>query len=408
LKTYLVGGAVRDELLGLPVKERDWVVVNAAPESMLQAGFLPVGKSFPVFLHPETKEEYALARLERKVAGGYAGFVFDTSPSVTLEEDLSRRDLTINAMAKTTDGKIIDPFNGQADLKNRILRHVSVAFVEDPVRVLRVARFMARFAPLGFRVAPETLALMRKMGENGELDYLVPERVWKELAQALSEASPVAFIQTLRACGALQRLLPEIDNLYGVPQSPASHPEIDTGIHNELVLQQATQLSNDPRVRFAALLHDVGKGLTPKNLWPKHPGHEHKGVALVTQLCQRLRVPNDFQALAELATRMHGECYEIPGKSADAILSLLEQGDAFRRPERFISFLLVCEADFRGRPGYDMAKHPSLPILKSALTAAQALDLDAVIKNSDQTGEGIKAAVRAARLQAITMALKIP
>jgi tRNA nucleotidyltransferase (CCA-adding enzyme) len=379
MKTYLVGGAVRDQLLGLAVKERDWVVVGASPIEMLQLGYEPVGKFFPVFLHPETKEEYALARIERKVAGGYHGFTFDTASTVTLEEDLQRRDLTINAIAQAPDGTLIDPYGGKNDLKNKILRHVSPAFAEDPVRVLRIARFAARFAPLGFSVAPETLSLMREMSKKGELDFLVAERVWKEMQRALEEPSPVIFIRVLREAKALKIILPEIDRLYGVPQSLEHHPEKDTGIHIELVLQQACLLSTDPAVRFAALVHDVGKGLTPPELWPKHKGHEEKGEELVKALCNRLRVPNDYESLARLVTKYHGDCYRMPEANATEILTFLEKCDAFRKPERLTQFLLACEADFRGRPGFERAEFEPQKILSQALIAAQKVNVQEVI-----------------------------
>lgn len=405
MKIYLVGGAVRDELLGLTVTERDWVVVGATLDEMIAQGYLPVGKSFPVFLHPQTKEEYALARTERKVAGGYHGFTFNTNTSVTLEEDLERRDLTINAMAKMPDGEIIDPYGGQRDLQQKVLRHVSMAFVEDPVRVLRVARFAARFATMGFVVAPETLDLMREIGKRGELDHLVPERVFKEMERALAESAPVAFIQTLRQCGALKNILPEVDALYGVPQSPDPHPEIDTGIHIELVLQQATRLSDDPVVRFAALLHDVGKALTPKEYLPKHPNHEMAGEVLVKHLCQRLRVPTDFQQLAQMVTKYHGEAYDL--KSAEQILQLLEKCDAFRRSDRFDQFLLACEADFRGRPGYEKAHYTVTDQLSQALKAAQKVDTKAVVQAlSSKQGEEIKMAISKARIAAIDQNLQ--
>ncbi|MFI4938420.1 MAG: multifunctional CCA addition/repair protein [Candidatus Berkiellales bacterium] len=404
MKIYLVGGAVRDELLGQPISERDYVVIGAKPTDLLAQGFIPVGKSFPVFLHPQTKEEYALARTERKVAGGYHGFEFDTSMTVTLEEDLARRDLTINAMAKSEQGDIIDPYGGQKDLKNRILRHVSPAFVEDPVRVLRVARFAARYASVGFKVVPETLALMQQMVIKGELDYLVPERIWKEMSRALTEETPVAFIQTLRQCHALKIILPEIDRLYGIPQSEKSHPEKDTGIHIELVLQQATRLSKDPEVRFAALMHDVGKGITPPAEWPKHRDHEASGEQIARALCERLRVPNDFQQLAQMVAKYHGACHDAMNKNAEAILQLLEKCDAFRRRDRFLQFLVACEADFRGRPGYETADYPVSNRWLAALQAAEQVDVRSVIANLSQakpSGEEVKNAIYQARIKAI-------
>ena len=309
MNIYRVGGSVRDRLLGINSQDNDWVVVGATPADLLSKGYLPVGKSFPVFLHPTTKEEYALARTEKKVGPGYHGFECHFQPTVTLEEDLSRRDLTINAMAETEDGVLIDPYGGQKDLQDKILRHVSPAFIEDPLRVLRVARFMARYAGLGFTVAPETIDLMRSIVSAKELESLSSERIWIEFHKALSEKTPEAFIQTLRQCGALAVILPEVDALYGVPQPPEHHPEIDTGIHIELVLSQAARLSEDPRVRFAALLHDVGKGLTPSQHWPKHHGHEEKGVQLVQNICDRLRVPKTFSRLAQLVAECHGLVY---------------------------------------------------------------------------------------------------
>jgi tRNA nucleotidyltransferase (CCA-adding enzyme) len=407
MKIYLVGGAVRDELLGLEVGERDWVVVGASQVDMLALNYTPVGKFFPVFLHPQTKEEYALARIERKISGGYHGFTFDTSTHVTLEQDLARRDLTINAMAKTPDGEIIDPYGGQEDLKNKWLRHVSPAFEEDPVRVLRVARFAARFAGMGFRVAPETLALMQTMGKKGELDFLVPERIWKELMKALCEATPVAFIKMLRQCGALKILFPEIDALYGVPQKLEHHPEKDTGTHIELVLNQATRLTKDPSVRFASLLHDVGKALTPKENLPSHPGHEEKGEELVLKLCQRLKVPQDFQALARLVAKYHGVIHSSPTLSETEILKLFENCDAFRRPERFDQIILACEADFRGRPGYENQEYRSGNLLRLAFARAQDVDIANVIENvKEKDGEAIKLAIHQAREAAIKSFLK--
>lgn len=402
MKVYLVGGAVRDELMGLPVQERDWVVVGAAPIDMIGLGYQSVAKHFPVFLHPETKEEYALARTERKVHGGYHGFTFDTATYVTLEEDLRRRDLTINAMAKTEDNQIIDPYGGQDDLRHKVLRHVSGAFVEDPVRVLRVARFASRFVPYGFTIAPETMALMKQMVENGECDFLIPERIWKELARGLGEAAPVAFIQTLRACGALKKILPEVDKLYGVPQSPRWHPEVDTGVHMELVLTQATRLTSDPKIRFAALVHDLGKGITDPTDWPDHPEHEIKGVNLLKELCNRLKVPHDYQDLAYCVTRFHGDYYQLVNQDPEGVLQLLEHLDAFRRVERCREFMVACLADLRGRPGYEEHIHPSQIRLEKALVAAMGIDTQAVIAQlPTKEGSKIKEAIRQARLEAI-------
>lgn len=406
MKIYLVGGAVRDELLGLEITERDWVVVGATPQQMIDQGYIPVGKSFPVFLHPQTKEEYALARTERKIAGGYHGFEFNTSQNVTVEEDLRRRDLTINAMAKSEQGEIIDPYGGQKDLKNKILRHVSEAFTEDPVRVLRIARFSARYSD--YTIAPETLALMQKMVENKECDYLVPERVWKEMERALREDTPQRFIQVLKKANALKVILPEIDKLYGVPQDKNSHPEVDTGKHIELVLEQAARLSPEPQVRFAALVHDVGKGLTDPQDWPKHPSHEIKGEPVVKALCERLRVPKDFQQLAQIVTRYHGENYDAQENGPQAFLRLLEKCDAFRRPERFEQFLLACEADFRGRPGFEDQTFIAGTVARKAWEAARVINIQAVIDSQQTTlpPNEIKKAIFEARLKAITQKVK--
>ncbi len=393
MKVYKVGGCVRDRLLGLPVTDNDWVVVGATPEEMQAQGFRPVGKDFPVFLHPETHEEYALARTERKTAPGYTGFAFHASPDVTLEEDLARRDLTINAMAETEEGEIIDPWGGRRDLEKRLLRHVSPAFVEDPVRILRVARFAARFAPLGFRIADETLALMRAMVENGEVDALVPERVWQETERALGEAMPQVFFEALRACGALARLFPEIDRLFGVPQNPEHHPEVDTGIHTLLVLQQAARLTPDTRVRFAALVHDLGKGETPRELWPKHPDHEARGVPLVDALCARYRVPRAFRDLALLVTRYHLHYHRAAELADTTVLDLFEHLDAFRRPERFDQYLLACEADSRGRPGYEDRQPEQTAILRHAFAAAAA------VRGGDLAREGFRGPALAEELR---------
>lgn len=374
MDVYLVGGAVRDELLGLPVRERDWVVVGAAPEELEARGFRPVGRDFPVFLHPETNEEYALARTERKSAPGYRGFTVHADTDVTLEEDLLRRDLTVNAMARAADGTLVDPYGGRADLERRILRHVSPAFVEDPVRILRVARFAARFAPLGFTVAPETLALMRAMVDNGEVDALVPERVWAELRRALETASPSRFFETLRACGALARLFPELERLFGVPQPARYHPEIDTGVHVFMVLDAAARLSPDTRVRFAALTHDLGKGETPPERWPSHRGHEERSVRLVEELCRRLRIPNDYRDLAALVARWHGHAHRAAELRPATLLKLFEALDAFRRPARLEEFLLACEADARGRAGLEDRPYPQAGWLRAALAAAAAVE----------------------------------
>jgi tRNA nucleotidyltransferase (CCA-adding enzyme) len=377
MKAYIVGGAVRDKLLGLPVRDRDWVVVGATAadiDALLARGFRPVGQDFPVFLHPETHEEYALARTERKVAAGYRGFAVQVSPEVTLEEDLRRRDLTINAMAETEDGDLIDPYGGRQDLHGRLLRHVSEAFAEDPVRILRVARFAARFAPLGFAVAPETNALMRRMVDNGEVNALVPERVWQELQRALGEPCPSAFFEALRACGALARLFPEIERLWGVPQPPQHHPEVDTGVHTMMVLESAARLTGDTRVRFAALVHDLGKGTTPPEQWPRHLAHEERSVALVTDLCARFRIPNEYRDLAVLVARHHGQVHRAEELRPGTVLELLEATDAFRRPERFEQFLLACEADSRGRTGHEDSVFTQGIYLRRARQTAQAVD----------------------------------
>ncbi|HEY5601853.1 MAG TPA: multifunctional CCA addition/repair protein [Gammaproteobacteria bacterium] len=375
MKIYLVGGAVRDKLLGITPKEKDWVVVGATPEDMLREGFKQVGRDFPVFLHPQTHEEYALARTERKTAPGYTGFEFHAAKDVTLEEDLLRRDLTINAMAEDENGHIIDPYNGILDLDQRVLRHVSAAFSEDPVRILRVARFAARFAPMDFIVADATLDLMRAMVDSGEVDALVPERVWKELETALASAAPQQFFITLRACGALQKLFPEIDQLYGVPQPENHHPEIDTGIHTMMVLEQAARLTDNPVTRFAALTHDLGKGITPQEQWPKHVDHEENSVPLINALCDRIRVPNDYRELATHVARYHLHCHRANELRATTILKLFKSIDAFRKPERFQQFLIACEADARGRLGYENKPYPQAKLLQTAFNAANRVDV---------------------------------
>ncbi len=399
MEIYLVGGAVRDKLLGLPVKDRDWVVVGATPDAMTALGYKIVGADFPVFLHPETKEEYALARTERKSGQGYKGFTVYAGADVTLEQDLARRDLTINAMAEDTSGRLIDLFDGAADLKRGILRHVAPAFAEDPLRVLRVARFAARF---GYPVAHETQLLMRTLVETGEMETLVAERVWSELERALGEQHPVRFFEVLRECGALQRLLPELDALFGVPQPPEHHPEIDTGVHTFMVLAQAARLSPDAQVRFAALLHDLGKGSTPANEWPKHVGHEARSVALVRAICSRLRVPNEYRDLAVLVARYHTHCHRAAELRDATLQETLEALDAFRRPERVEAFVLACEADFRGRTGYEARSYPQADIFRQAYQAARTVDTAAIAsgRNGPQVGE----AIRTARIDAIRSA----
>ncbi|HID00691.1 MAG TPA: multifunctional CCA addition/repair protein [Piscirickettsiaceae bacterium] len=402
-KIYLVGGAVRDRLLELPVKEKDWVVVGATPEWMIQQGYQPVGKDFPVFLHPHTREEYALARTERKQGRGYHGFVFHAGTDVSLEADLCRRDLTVNAMAQDLDtGEIIDPYGGQEDLQQRVLRHVSDAFAEDPLRVLRVARFAAKLAPLGFKVAPETLVLMRRMSTSGELDALTSERVWKEVDKALRTQAPHVFFQLLHEVEALNVLFPEIAALDGVPQSPKWHPEGDVLTHTWLVLMRAAELHDDVAVRFAALVHDVGKGLTPKKNWPHHPGHEAAGVPLVEALCQRYRVPNAVREVAVKATRWHGHFHKGPeGKlSAEEILQMVQAIDLFRKPQLFFDLLDVAEADYRGRTGYALKPYPHRSWWVSLAEALRAISPKGFVAQGLKGAE-IGEAVRQARLEVI-------
>ena len=398
---YLVGGAVRDRLLGRPCTERDYVVVGALPDDLLALGYRPVGKDFPVFLHPRTGEQYALARTERKTGPGYYGFATRFSPDVTLEEDLARRDLTINAMAQRDDGAVVDPYGGQRDLDARLLRHVSPAFIEDPLRVLRVARFAARFAPLGFTVAAETLALMRSIVVSGEMRALVPERVWVETERALAEERPAVYLEVLRSCGALAAVFPEIDALFGVPQPPQWHPEIDTGEHTLQVLEVAASLSRETTVRFAALVHDVGKGLTPRDQWPGHIGHEASGARLIEQMAERLRVPNEHRELAVLVARHHARVHRVGEQRPGTVLELLEMTDAFRRGERFERFLLACEADARGRgPEFRAAPYPQAALLRSALAAASAVRLPPEVL-AQEKGPIIAERLRAARIAAI-------
>ena len=402
MQIYLVGGAVRDKLLGLEVKDRDYVVVGATPEDMVAQGFRPVGADFPVFLHPQTKEEYALARTERKTGRGYKGFTVYAAPDVTLEDDLRRRDLTINAMATAPDGTLIDPFGGVADLAQGVLRHVSDAFSEDPVRILRVARFAARFANIrsGFKVADATNTLMQRMVAAGEVDALVAERVWAELERALAMARPSVFFQVLRTCGALERLFPEIAALFGVPQPPKHHPEIDTGVHVMLVIDQAARLSPDTRVRFAALVHDLGKGVTPAADWPRHIGHEAAGAKLVTEFCRRLRVPNDHRDLGLLVARYHTHCHRATELKPATLLDTLEALDAFRRPERVEMFVLACEADARGRTGFETAPYPQADICRRAYAAARSVDTAAAASGA-ATGPQIGEIIRRQRIDAI-------
>jgi tRNA nucleotidyltransferase (CCA-adding enzyme) len=407
MKAYVVGGAVRDELLGLPVQDHDWVVVGATPDQMIERGFRPVGKDFPVFLHPETQEEYALARTERKTAPGYHGFVFHTAPDVRLEDDLVRRDLTINAMARAEDGTIVDPYGGQADLRERVFRHVSEAFAEDPVRVLRLARFAARFPE--FRVAESTNALMRNMVEAGEVDALVPERVWQELARGLMEQRPSRMLAVLRECGALARILPELDALWGVPQPALHHPEVDTGAHMMLVIDYAAERGFALPVRFAALMHDLGKGATPSESWPSHHGHEGIGVKLVVNVCKRLRVPNDCRELAVMTAREHGNVNRAEILRPNTIVTLFERCDGFRKPDRFAQMLLAAECDSRGRGDEQHAlrtrPYPQGPYLLRALDAARAVNAGEVAARYAGNKEKIPEAIHAARVTAVKAAL---
>ena len=399
-KTYIVGGAVRDELLGLAVKDKDYVVVGATAQAMLDAGYKPVGKDFPVFLHPKTHDEYALARTERKTSAGYKGFVVHASPEVTLEEDLARRDLTINAIAKGADGKLIDPFNGIADIQTKTLRHVSHAFAEDPVRILRIARFAARFTD--FTVAPETLTLMRQMVEAGEVDALVSERVWQELAKGLMEQAPSLMFELLRACGALQKILPELDKLWGVPQPPKHHPEIDTGIHVMMVIDYAAKQKFSLPVRFAALVHDLGKGTTPKEILPRHIGHESRSVDLLKGVAKRLRVPNDCKELAVIVAKFHGKLHQVSQMRPSTLLEFLIELDAIRQPERFADFLKACECDSRGRTGLENCALPEADLIFKALQAALTVDAGAVAQLYSEP-EKIKQAVFEARLTAVKL-----
>lgn len=400
MQIYLVGGAVRDRLLNYPVKEKDWVVVGATPKQMLDLNYQQVGKDFPVFLHPETKEEYALARTERKTSPGYTGFSIYATPSVSLEDDLLRRDLTINAMAEDSQGQIIDPFNGQADLNARLLRHVSPAFAEDPVRILRVARFAARYYHLGFRVADETLTLMQNMVNAGEVDALVAERVWQEMAKALAERHPEQFINVLKNCGALQRILPEIDCLFGIPQPKNYHPEIDTGIHSLMVLQQAVKLTPSRKTRFAALCHDLGKCLSPKHKLPSHHGHEERGAKIIQQMCKRLRVPNDYRDLAVITARFHLHIHRAFELRADTLLNILESLDALRKPERFEAFLIACMADARGRKNHENIDYPQADYLREAAQAINTINIEE-LKQQKLKGKDMANAIRQLRIQAI-------
>ncbi|CAN7154515.1 multifunctional CCA addition/repair protein [Pseudorhodoferax sp. LjRoot39] len=404
MQIYKVGGAVRDALMGLPVHDHDWVVVGASPQQMLDAGYLPVGKDFPVFLHPQTREEYALARTERKTARGYHGFAFHAAPDVTLEQDLARRDLTINAMAQPADAQgldgLVDPFGGAADLRGRVLRHVSDAFREDPVRILRLARFAARFAD--FTVAPATQALMREMVADGEVDALVAERVWQELARGLMERRPSRMFEVLRASGALARLLPEVDALWGVPQRAEHHPEVDTGVHLMLVLDMAAALAAPLPVRFACLCHDLGKATTPADLLPRHHGHEQRSAQLLRRLAERLRVPTECRDLADVVAREHGNIHRSAELGAAAVMRLLERCDAIRKPARFEQALLACECDARGRAGLESRPYPQRERLRQCMQSVLAVATDRI--SSEALAEGRKGPEIGARIQKARLA----
>ena len=405
MKTYIVGGAVRDRLLGEPVNDRDWVVTGASPQDMLDAGYLPVGKDFPVFLHPRTHEEYALARTERKTGPGYRGFEVHAAPDVTLEDDLVRRDLTINAIAQAGDGTLVDPHGGQSDLAAKVLRHVSEAFAEDPVRILRLARFAARWPE--FSVAPETTALMRRMVDAGEVDALVAERVWQELSRGLMERAPARMFEVLRGVGALARLMPEVDALFGVPQPPAHHPEIDTGVHTLMVLDRCAATAQPLPVRWACLVHDLGKATTPADVLPRHIGHEQRGEKLIRRVNERLRVPVDCGELAVLTAREHTHVHASTGLRAAALMRLLERCDAFRRPERFLQMLAACECDATGRLGFEQRPYPQRGRLATALEVAQKVDARAASAQAIERGmkgPAIADAIRRARVQALAVA----
>ena len=397
MKIYLVGGAVRDSLLNLPIKDKDYMVVGATPEQMQQLGYRQVGKDFPVFLHPKTQQEYALARTERKVGLGYGGFSCYASPDVTLEQDLLRRDLTINAIAQDEEGNLYDPYNGVADIQARQLRHVSTAFAEDPLRVLRVARFAARFHSLGFNIATETMSLMQHMSQTEELTALTPERVWQEVDKSLGGPNPEIFFQVLRQCGALKILFPEIDALFGIPQPEKWHPEIDTGLHTLMVLTQATLLTQDKAVRFAALVHDLGKALSPKEHWPKHHGHGQKGLPVIKKLCERLRVPNEYRDLALLVSDLHQNVHQAFELRAETIVKVFDKADFWRKPERLNQLLLACIADMRGRTGFEHQAYPQSDYLNACFLAANNVDIKAIIAAGFQGGQ-IKQALNLRRI----------
>jgi tRNA nucleotidyltransferase (CCA-adding enzyme) len=400
MQVYLVGGAVRDERLGLPVKERDWCVVGATPDDLVDAGYKQVGKDFPVFLHPETGEEYALARTERKTAAGYHGFAFDTSPDVSIEDDLSRRDLTINALAVDSDGVLIDPYGGMQDLEKRLIRHVSNAFMEDPVRILRAAKFAARYADLGFRIAADTRDLMRQMVADGEADALVPDRVWKETEAALAGPNPRLYFEALRACRALHVVLPEVDALFGVPQPAKWHPEIDAGLHTMMVVEASEKLSSDVEVRFAALVHDLGKATTNPAELPSHPGHEQRGIKLIRKIAERLPVPRACRDLAVIAAEYHTHCHRAFELRDATIVTVLEKTDAFRRPARFEQYLLACEADARGRTGFEHRDYPQAAHFRAAFEVASNVDAADIANDHDEAE--IRGAIRKARVEAVS------
>jgi tRNA nucleotidyltransferase (CCA-adding enzyme) len=408
MKAWIVGGAVRDRLLGEPAADRDWVVTGAGPQDMVDAGYLPVGKDFPVFLHPDTREEYALARTERKTGPGYRGFSFHAAPDVTLEQDLRRRDLTINAIAQAEDGTLVDPYGGRRDLEARVLRHVSEAFSEDPVRILRLARFAARWPD--FRVAPETMALMRGMVEAGEADALVAERVWQEVSRGLMERAPARLFDVLREAGALSRLMPEVDALFGVPQPPAHHPEVDTGVHVMMVLARCAATAQPLPVRWACLVHDLGKATTPADVLPRHIGHEQRGEKLIRALDERLRVPADCHELALLTAREHTHVHASGALGPAALMRLLDRSDAWRRPERFLQMLAACECDATGRLGFESRPYPQRDRLARALAVARSVDTRAVsaeVIARGAQGPAIADAIRRARTEALETALPI-
>lgn len=405
MQVYLVGGAVRDKLLDIPVYDKDWVVVGSSPDEMLSQGFTAVGKDFPVFLHPKTKQEYALARTERKSGAGYTGFECHFAPDVTLEEDLIRRDLTINAMAQAEDGTLIDPYGGQRDLNDRILRHVSDAFIEDPLRVLRLARFAAKLSHLGFRVAEETIALMAQIASSGELEHLTAERVWQEWHKSLSTKNPEVFLSVLRDCGALEVVLPELDRLFGVPQPEKWHPEIDTGIHTLMVAKQAAQLSSSLTMRFAAQVHDLGKGVTPESEWPSHKMHCHTGIKIIKKLCERVRVPNEFKELALLVCEQHSNVHRAAELKASTKLKILNKLDVWRKPERLEEVLLCCQADHSGRLGCEENPYPQKAIFEAAYQAALSIDVKDIIADGFQ-GKAIRDELEKRRIEAISLLSK--